>query len=181
MELFEWYWDDLLPAVAGNIYWREGIRHFMTISMANHKNKMCIPCSTEAMCVLIYENCVDKWVAIFNFKEGERGKKIPKKKDDPLSSQFKAKYSDAASGQAKYGGWSNQGLLRFNTIKDKIKEGREEEHVPALEVAMLQHLKKKHGKPEDTAEDARKKRKRKRQSEELVEEAEKVVIELDEE
>ena len=143
MGVFAWYWEHYLPAIAGNTYWSKAIRRTSTMTLANFKNKHCITVTTEAMAVLIYENCAQKWVAIFNWKEGgnESKKKIPKKKDDKDSAQFQGKWSDSYCGQDKYGGWHDDGLRRFLDILALVKEGRLREKAPDLEKECLELVK----------------------------------------
>ena len=139
MDVFVFYWDELLPCVAGNVYWRDAIRHRQCITIANLKSVVCIPAGTEAMTVLLYENCAQKWINIFELKGGDLSNKtkIPKRKDHPEYLKFVAKYSDSASGQAKYGGWSTDGLQRYAELRSLIADGRKQDKVPNLEHACL--------------------------------------------
>lgn len=176
---FIWYWDELLPAVAGNVYWKPSIRWNQCITIANIDGQACIPVSTEAMAALIYENCCDKWVAIYNYKEGDikSKKKIPKKKDDQESAQFKGKYSDDASGQAKYGGWSKAGLERFRDLVVAIKAGRASDGTPNLEKFILDQVKLLNHKPETTEVTVTRKRKR---GGTVFDDEEEIIIDFDE-
>ena len=167
MEVFVWYWEDYLPGFAGNTYWCKEIRRFQSITLANFKNRLCVTISTEAMAVLMYENCLNKWVALFNWTEGGtvKNKKIPKKKRDPLSAQFRGVYSDGHSGQAKYGGWNDAGLVRFNDLGKLIKVGRKSENAATLEQDCLVLIKERFPEDADGPPVPQKKaRKRKRAS-----------------
>ena len=82
----------------------------------------------------MYENCAAKWVAMFTWTSGNTVKRnIPKKKEDPDSAQFQGRYSDGHSGQAKYGGWNDAGLTRFNELSKQIKAGRKLKTSASLE------------------------------------------------
>jgi hypothetical protein len=76
MAIFVWYWEDYLPGFAGNIFWSAAIRRAQTMSMATFKSKRCIPCSTEAIAALMYENCAKKWVAMYNWTDGPTTKNL---------------------------------------------------------------------------------------------------------
>ena len=179
MKVFVWYWDDYLPAIAGNKYWKATIRHSCSMTMANINGTTCIPVGTEAIAILIYENCAAKWVEIYNWKEGDLNskKKIPKKKDNPKTKDFMGKYSDASSGQAKYGGWSKEGLKRFKELRVLIKNGRNTERAAGLEMDCLARVKVKNNKVGDKAGEGKKNKKRKAKS---ITEEEEIVIDFDE-
>ena len=107
---------------------------------------------------------------IFNWQEGgATKKKIPKKKDDANSAKFRGKYSDASSGQSKYGGWSKEGLARYKVLRELIQQGRHRDDAPANEHFCLDLVKEKHGKL-NNANGGGKRNKRKRVAEEEGEE-----------
>ena len=48
MEVFQLYWDCLLPCVAiASVYWRPNIRHHQTISKATFHGEECVPPGSE--------------------------------------------------------------------------------------------------------------------------------------
>jgi hypothetical protein len=148
MEIFVWYWDVLLPCVAGNTYWNKGIRRTQTISLAADKEEtLCIPPSTEAMCAVMYDNCYGKWPKLKEIKK--KGGKIPKKKTDPGTKDVKGKYSDPLSGQSKYGGWSVTGLKEFNRLRKAVITGRALEDLPNVEKDCLGLVRKANQLPEE--------------------------------
>ena len=121
------YWDVLLPAVAGNAWWRWGIRSTTTISKAQVGGDACITAGTEAMAVLCYENCLDKWNEIWELQKKDPKAKIPKKKNDSESQKFRGLFSNPFAGQAKYGGWNRKGIARFKELRTLISEARGDE------------------------------------------------------
>ena len=149
MEIFAWYWDVLLPPCAGNVYWRSAIKTTMCISTANHDGAPCIPYSTEALAALMYDNCREKWIKMRALKKADKKAKIPKKKDDDNIEDFQGKYSDAASGQAKYGGWSSEGLEKFKETRTSVKTGRHSTNGAALERECLGLVRVLNGLPKD--------------------------------
>lgn len=150
MAVFLWYWDDLLPKCAGNIYWRDSIRRHQCISIANHEGKQCITSSTEAMCALMYDNCREKWEKMYARKKEDPTAKMPKKKDDPETDDFAGKYSDAQSGQSKYGGWNPEGLEKFRQVVGQVKAARQTEKSAQLERFCLDMVRHRYKiKPED--------------------------------
>jgi hypothetical protein len=137
MTIFLWYWDELLPKCAGNIYWRDSIRRHQCISQATHEGKQCITNSTEGICALMYDNCHDKWDKMWKNKQEDPSAKMPKKKDDPEVDEYAGKYSDSMSGQSKYGGWNPEGLAKFQEVVAQVKAARQTEKSAQLEQICL--------------------------------------------
>lgn len=162
MNIFLWYWDDLLPACAGNIYWRDGIRRSQCITVANHEGKHCIPASTEAMTAIMYDNCSEKWASMWDKKKEDPEYKIPKKKEDPDYEEMLPKYSDPAAGQSKYGGWSEEGLLKYSELVPQIKTSRQTTEAAQLERICLQMVKDRYGIKQGDAPKTKKNRGKKR-------------------
>ena len=61
----------------------------------------------EAFAILIYENYIDKWIAIFHMeRHGEKA-----------IGMIKGKYTSLVNDQCLYGGWRNtDGIARFNNL-----------------------------------------------------------------
>ena len=162
MKVFLWYWDNLLPACAGNVYWRDSIRRSMCISVANLDGKPCIPPSTEAMTAIMYDNCSEKWGVMWQKKKDDPAYKIPKKRDDPDYDEMMPKYSDPTAGQSKYGGWSHEGLVKFVEAMGQIRKARQTEEAAQLEQICLQMVKDKYGVKAGAAEKTKKKGKKRK-------------------
>ena len=68
-ELFDWWWDELLPKATGNSGdWAVEKRHYHPISTAappNNPTNLYMPVSTEAFAALAIENNHVKWPAMF--------------------------------------------------------------------------------------------------------------------
>jgi len=79
VELFEFWWDVILPQAAGNKYeWSDDKKYYGTISEAmtpefivNDKgglkipSRNCITSSTEAFATLVFQNCEDSWPLLY--------------------------------------------------------------------------------------------------------------------
>jgi hypothetical protein len=162
MELFEWYWDKLLPNVVGTILFGTNVRHYKTISAAMTKDcprKRVVEPSSEAFVVLLFENCRSKWVNMVKYYDAnpsEKGKKngtqFRKKKkrntegaedDDPEGAEYATLYTDQDIGQCEFGGWSRAGLRRFTYLTKEIKASHEEmgaENLQAKEKSCLDRI-----------------------------------------
>ena len=127
--VFAWYWHHLLQADAGCADWGPKVTKTTTISNARCKeypDKKAVTLATEAFVVLVYENCRDKWVGIRDyFRDNPTEKKLPQRtKDNKDLAYNKSKYTDQNLGQQPFGGWTSDGLERFNAIKKLIKDAK---------------------------------------------------------
>ena len=76
-----WYYDCWLPAIAGNLYWGEKYRHYKLetdkIPMGKDKKERSLCSAADvAFGLLTYENCRDRWLAIFEMKKKDPSKSI---------------------------------------------------------------------------------------------------------
>ena len=147
MAWFLWYWDKLLVADAGKDYWSGSIRHYGTISgyapLEDPTNKY-ITNSTEAMIVLIFENCAQR----FPFCVECMQKKV---KVDQTDAKFQAKWSNLQSGSDPFGGWEYGARTRFITLRDKIRIAKSRAHVQEVEEYALKLLREGHNLKEKKA------------------------------
>lgn len=129
----------MLSACAGSSTYGEKHRRTLPISTARKDadGKLCVPYGTEAMTLVMFDNCVEKWDRMYNFKHLEKNpakipKYSPKKHEETLA--WKTKYSDACSGNSPYGGWGEDGIKAFNELTKEIKTLRETRSEEILEV-----------------------------------------------
>ena len=113
---FEFYWVEILGRVAGNHYWGRNQKFYSRISTSYPTGETVfknIPSCTEAAVVLFIENCIKRWEYLWKCKQD--GTDIDKKHED-----FDPVFSDACSGQQKFGGWKSEGRVRLKDLKDWI-------------------------------------------------------------
>ena len=162
--LFVKYWNELLPCVSGNQRWGPGKRCYQTICAArmdpsDSKSMPCVTVSDEAFLVALVENSYDKWVYMFKDLKGDP-KAIADAKKNKLP-VFDTKYTNPRAGQSKFGGWKPEGRNRVKTLKKKIMEAREREHVAKLEDEILKMVRSEHDQDEKDQKRAASGRKRK--------------------
>ena len=123
----KFYWEVVLGRITGSKGWEEGDRHYTTISRAvfpydNDSSKKLIDVSMEAFAVVLWENNLYRWQAQLQWLvDNPTPTKIPKRvKENKHLDIFKGKYTNQDKGQAKFGGWSPEGLTRYNEIYDDI-------------------------------------------------------------
>jgi hypothetical protein len=148
--LFEWYVTTLLPCFAGNKWWGAEKLHKGCVSSLLLPNTDCsymVPPSTEAFALVAYENCYERWKAmdVFRKDSDNEGKPLPKYCPKNAETEiYRGKFSDGASGQARYGGWSNKGRNLFTKLTREIAKNRKEnaEHIRALEEVIYKKYRK---------------------------------------
>jgi hypothetical protein len=138
MVVFRWYWEHLLPKMVGSNEWGKNVRLYNTISGAtcgnNNQEKVVSP-QDEAMCVLLWDNCFERWGELWAFTQdpANQGEKQPIKN---------GKYTVTDKGQAEWGGWIPDGLQAFNNYYTQIRDVRGTEAATRVEKACLQELRK---------------------------------------
>jgi len=177
MEIFAWYWDSFLPAALGHSkLYTASERRYATVSECAPKDKpkkKHVTIENEAFAVLTFENNIKKWEYYEKLrpKYGRKVRFIPCKKQnktDPdkieecvvggkqairiYSDDCRGQYTLADSGQSKYGGWSLQGLERYNELKEMADQGRENPKCKEIEEVSLAQVRNKYN-IQDNAED----------------------------
>ena len=175
-EVFEFYWEELLPKQVGSWVWSHEVRNYTTICEAIRKDITTrklpmITSEDEAFTVLVVENSYDRWMKELQKTDaplpqpadnaGVQQRNNPGKPKRPC---YNGLYTTTESGQNDWGGWKEEGLARFNEFVDMNTAARAKKTTPALEKDCLARLKKKHNIVCDdhrTQADLDKKRKRK--------------------
>lgn len=101
--------------------------------------------SDEAFGLLLYENYIEKWIAVAA-EEKNKNKDAPAAEQDNRNKKKgterrRGKYTGAESKtgqQCKFGGWSADGIRRFNALYAMAREDRESPHATAMERELLE-------------------------------------------
>jgi len=137
VEIFDVYLL-MLSACAGSHTYGDKQRRTTPVSVCLTKNgKTAVPCSTEAMCLIMYDNCYNKWMEMHNWKEVDKNPAdIPKysSKRHEETKKWMGKYSDSCSGNSPYAGWSLEGIKKFKQLMTEIKALREDDLEAILEI-----------------------------------------------
>ena len=86
MKLSLWYFDDYMTMIAGTQYWGNDVKtRFLPTDMMDleGERKVIVTITSEAFGFLLYENCRDKWIQIFKWKD--QNPKSNKKSKPPHS------------------------------------------------------------------------------------------------
>lgn len=151
LEIFRWYWECLLPCVSGKQYWGLNIRKHVTISKGvfpDDRSKKYVTSSDEALVLIMYENCDTRfpWVAQC-YSKGKTFKNHKAEiKDGKL---YVSKWTDSKAGQCKWGGWSEQGRIRYGQHRQNIARARKLDSTHVAEKWVLARIR---GVPEEGVE-----------------------------
>lgn len=139
--VFDFYWDKLLPKVAGHVNWCPTKRHYSLLSTATTpspiEGEADIPCvhhTSEGILVALWEHCFPRW-------SYECIQKRTKKDVDPKHADMQGKdYISAIAGRNKYGGWTKIGRERVKALSAMCKAARKKPSLEAIERDALQRL-----------------------------------------
>ena len=138
MLVFKWYCNCLLLRQIGVQQFGENVRCYHLLSKApnrlskkkENKEKI-VTSATEAMTVLCYENCYDKWNKLWKFEQENgatvaerRARKTEEKpyrdKNDPRKQLYMAKWSKPDGGKKDIDGWTKKGKQQFVKYRKEI-------------------------------------------------------------
>ena len=158
--LFDNYWNVLIPKVAGHYAWGPTKRHHGLLSEMKQDDTdpeamPCVSASDEAFLVILWLNCYPKW----KFRE-ECKRQTPQvdvAEDDP---QMQTLYTDAKGGQMKFGGWSSEGVKKYEEVLEMIQKNRTDQQVYIKQVEELALSRIRKQEKVDEKEAARKTKKK---------------------
>lgn len=139
MEVFKFYWTNLLPVAAGGKLWENQKYYNLPSTMIHEeisggKTKL-FPGSHEAMIVLAFDNNEHRWPLQHKIKAaGGVDEDHPEYKESR-----NGKYTKQDLGQRKTG-WSEEGLKTFNDYQKQVKEARSMPHYIEKEKEALKEL-----------------------------------------
>lgn len=132
-QILIFYLDEYMPQVAGLDNWGEDRRpvHLMTDKALvpgdpSGEEKVMVTVTSEAFGLLVYENCRDNWIETILYKRANgNSARVPKyDKKKPETHKYSNKFTSSASGQVVNGGWSIDGMKRFNHYMKLIQDFR---------------------------------------------------------
>lgn len=153
-EIFVWYINDLLHKGAGNMqHWSETKRFFEGPSACitqDEQGKRSVPPSTEAFVLVAYEANIEVWqLQWLQYQEkGKKKKKIhtPRcKKDNIMSAEDKkwvSKFTSMDKGQNQFGGWSDEGLEKYQSYMEDNKKVRQTQLCAEVEQRGIRDLRR---------------------------------------
>jgi hypothetical protein len=134
-DAFLWFIGDFVACVSGTKVWGRK-KYYYRVSEAvvdKGSQELVVTVSDEAFAILLYENYIGKWIARYHAER--RGEKPQGK--------TKGKYTSSVTDHCLYGGWSAQGVARFNNLCAIIDNDRKSEKASEAENAVLLELRRR--------------------------------------
>ena len=131
-EAFIWFAGELLECVCGKRAWGTRKKYRATISDAtsNDTGAAVVTVSDEAFALLLYDAYIDKW--IMRYHQDRRG--------EPRSKRIVGKYTQTNGASTEYGGWSEEGIRRFNQLCEMIQDDRNSRNARDAEEWLMNSL-----------------------------------------
>jgi hypothetical protein len=149
---FFWFFGTFLECVCGRRNWGKLVKCSDLVSQAKDKDggpNRVVTKSDEAFALLIFENYVDKWkmqkavpvddVNANNAGADEREATIQKQPRQTGT------YTGQKSGHCKYGGWSHDGMVRFNELYKLVADDRACLQAEAMEKELREFCRSEYG------------------------------------
>ena len=142
-EIFEFYWEELLPKQVGSLVWSKDVRNYNTICGAMRRDVPGLPTVTrqdEAFTVLVVENSYERWENEFKSKKAaKRSQKVNDKRTN-----HNGVFTTTDSGQSEWGGWSIDGRTKYAEYVEMNKAARKLTSTQVLEATCLNRLREKY-------------------------------------
>lgn len=142
-QVFDWYWEYLLPCVVGKFAWGHGMRNYCTISRGTYPDdpeKKYITSSDEALTLVLMENCAQRFPFSSKLHADGVTKLTEEHKKHP---KYQSKYSLDHLGNVQWGGWTTEGRDRYKNLWSVIATNKRKDHVYRVEKAALLRLQAK--------------------------------------
>ena len=161
-EIFEFYWEELLPKQVGSLNWSKEVRRYETICEAMRREDdgprlPLITAQDEAFTVLVIQNSLSRWITDLKEKEQARrdrqaGILPPKPPDDPAEEEKPAEkkkppsglFTTTEAGQNEWGGWSQKGLDLYHRYVELNMSARKNRNTRTVEHTCLGNIKRRH-------------------------------------
>lgn len=139
-EAFHWFVGEFLECVSGRRVWgRKKFTHRVSDPMERGSAEKVVTVSDEAFAILVYENYIDKWLRKYTCEQqGVQGEDT-----NEIEKRIKGRYTAGTTTRAAnimYGGWSDEGLIRFNQLCRLVAMDRQNENAAQMEEQVLQRL-----------------------------------------
>ena len=134
-EAFLWFIGEFVASVSGTKVWGRK-KYYYRVSEAvidKGSQELVVTVSDEAFAILLYENYIEKWIARYHTER--RGEKPHGK--------AKGKYTSSVTDHCLYGGWSAEGVTRFNALCAIVDEDRKSTDAKKAEDAVLLALRRR--------------------------------------
>ena len=155
-EAFHWFISIFLGCICGAKTWSSAQTSMLVSEAKDVSGYKIVTKSDEAFGLLLIENYMEKWQKMLDDGDDvESEAPIPistagagtdGRRNRPTRRRITGKYTAKKSGTTcKYGGWSVEGMARFNELYDMVKEDRACQQATEMEKAVLLKCKERAG------------------------------------
>lgn len=128
-DTFTWFAFKFLECVAGVNAWKRR-KMKVTVSAFDPTTKCpYVSISDEAFALLLLDNYLVKWKYRWQCEQ-----------DNKQYKRQPGRYTSSNAGHVEFGGWTNEGIMRFNELVEIVRTDREGQHAPNVEQKLLQKL-----------------------------------------
>ena len=160
LAMFDWWITVVLRQATCFGSWGDSDFKYQCPSSATHahRKRAAVTASCEAFACLTFENNMDRWLWM---NAEEKAGRIPNRSHP----KYQPKYTGLNVGQQKFGGWSNDGILRFVELQNLVKKNRAEngEDIQRYEQDALERIQVAYGVSTTSKSSKKKKKKQKPQ------------------
>lgn len=131
---FQWFIGEFLACVSGKKVWGRK-KYYYRVSEAvvdKGSQELVVTVSDEAFALLLYENYIEKWITRYHTER--RGEKADTK--------ITGKYTSSVMDHCLYGGWSAEGVARFNELSMLVDRDRKSANAKKAEEEVLLALRR---------------------------------------
>ena len=149
---FFWFFGTFLECVCGRRNWGKLVKCTALVSQAKDKDggpNRVVTKSDEAFALLIFENYVNKWkmqkaVPVDDANANNAG---ADEREATIQKQPRqtGTYTGQKSGHCKYGGWSHDGMVRFNELYKLVVDDRACLQAEAMEKELREFCRSEYG------------------------------------
>jgi hypothetical protein len=144
---FLWFYGTFLECVSGLKHWgvQKSKQLVSQASSSAKKHGKLVTISDEAFALLLYDNYVEKWLKAFQREEQQRLETLASPQPGSggrrksSKEREKGKYTAQRTGHCKYGGWSREGMARYNEFYHLVKADRACKQAVDMERELLTH------------------------------------------
>ena len=152
-EAFYWFMSEFMECICGVRLWKHARRSMLISDAKDVAGCKIVTKSDEAFGLLLIDNYMEKWKRKLVEEEGERVEEgsdsANEERSDtvPKRKRVEAKYTTKRKGNTcKYGGWSMEGMTRFNELYDIVKKDRASPKAKEMEESFRMHCRTLAGK-----------------------------------
>ena len=141
-QAYYWFFGTFIECVCGKKAWGKAkfIHLISRAKVNNATTERIVTVSDEAFALLLIENYIEKWTAAYEAtKEQVNEVEYDARGRKKAAQRRRGKYTGATAktGHCKFGGWTKEGMVRFNELYNMVLEDRASPQAEKMERELL--------------------------------------------